>query len=220
MILASPKWEHKILFDDGSITHLTIENPITFRKYVLELQSQLKGDDGSFVLSQDNAEVSISKNLAMLSDSICFEFDTRKINAKIVKDIIGMACSGEYCKDVYPLISSITCMAENLVEAYPLNISYDDPTIESLGKMLSFHLEPEYDNSCDKLLEWMTINHDVLNIGNFIILNPELYFSEEELAVISSEASSSKHNVLFIDATCKYRYDRNIIIDEDNCEIL
>ena len=220
MMLASSKWEHKILFEDGSITHLVIENPITFREYVLELQAQLNGDDGYFVLSQDNAEVCISKNIAMLTDPICFEFDTRKINAKITKDIIGMACSGEYCKNVYPLLSSMISMAENLVESYPMNITYEEPTIEGISKMLSFHLNPEYEEPAEKLLEWMNIYHDVMGIGNFVILNSVLFFTEEELLQLSLEASSLKHNILFIDQTCKYKCGGRIIIDSDNCEIL
>lgn len=219
-MLASSKWEHKILFEDGSITQLVIENPITYRNYILELKSQINGEDGSFILSVDNKELNFGKNLEILTDPICFEFDTRRINTKIAKDIVGIACSGEYCKDVYPLISSITCMAENLVDAYPMNITYDEPTIESMVKMLSFHLDPEYEDSAEKILEWMNIYHDILGIGNFVVLNSELFFTEEELLLLSEEASSLKHNILFINQTCKYSWDRRIIIDYDNCEIL
>ena len=49
-ILKHYNWEHEIVFEDGSITYLFIENPITLRDYVLELISQIEGAVGNFVL--------------------------------------------------------------------------------------------------------------------------------------------------------------------------
>ena len=70
-------WEHTIKFNDGSITHLFIENPITYRDYVSELLLQINGEEGDFILS-DTEELSIPKKLAILTDPINLQFDEKK----------------------------------------------------------------------------------------------------------------------------------------------
>ncbi len=218
-ILKHYNWEHSIRFEDGSITHLFIENPITFRKYVLELLQQINGEDGDFVLSDPN-EIPISKNLIMLTDPINLQFDEKKINSKINKDLLTIATgTPEIERESFSLIAGLERYALRIAEEYGYNIEYDVPEASSLLKMLSFHISTEYESQADKLLEWMNITHDILKIENFVLLNLQTYFSESELKLLYAEASSSKHNLLLINQFNYYSLPDSIIIDQDNCEL-
>lgn len=213
-------WEHEIIFNDGSITSLIIENPITLRNYVLELNSQINGKEGDFVLSENNEEISIPKNLAFVSNPITLEFDEKKINAKVNKDLLLLVSkSSEIQKSTFPLLSMLESYAESVVEEYGYNIAYGDIDEGGIIKMLNFHINQEYNSPADKLIEWMNITHDILKIDNFVILNLCLFFTEEEVQILCSEASSLKHNLLLIERTNIYNRPNPILIDNDNCEI-
>ena len=214
-------WEHEIFFNDGSLTHLIIENPITLRNYILELNKQINGETGNFVLSENMQEVSIPKNIALIANPVTLEFDEKKINSKINKDLLQLVTrSSEMQKSTFPLLSMLEHYAESLIEEYGYNIAYSDIDEAGIIKMLNFHINQEYDSAADKLLEWMNISHDILQIENFVILNLALYFNKDEISLLSSEASSLKHNLLLIDRVNLYNYrGRTITIDEDNCEL-
>lgn len=213
-------WEHEITFSDGSITHLIIENPITLRNYILELSRQINGGEGSFVLSDNEQETSIQKKLAFVSNPITLEFDEKKINAKINKDLLQLVGNNaEIQKATFPLLSKIENYAESITEEYGYNISYTNIDEASIIKMLNFHINQEYNSPADKLIEWMNITHDIMQIENFVILNLSVFFTEEEESILCSEASALKHNLLLIDRSENNKWTNKVIIDEDNCEI-
>ena len=213
-------WEHTVIFDDGSITNLFIENPVTFREYTGELLRQINGDDGDFVLSQNNEEISITKNIAIITDPLNLQFDEKKINTKINKDIVSLiAKDAEIQKDSFPLISMLEQYANNLKESYGYNINYEIPDDTSIVKILGFHIDMDYETQSEKLLEWLNITHDILHIENFVILNMQTYFSNKEIEIICAEASSMKHNLLLINQFNTYDRPNSIIIDSDNCEL-
>ena len=212
-------WEHTIKFNDGSITHLFIENPITYRDYVSELLLQINGEEGDFILS-DTEELSIPKKLAILTDPINLQFDEKKINSKINKDLLSITSNSQTLERTsFSLISLLEQYASEIAEDYGYNIDYETPDVSSILKLLSFHIATEYESLADKILEWMNITHDILKIDNFILLNLQTYFSENEINQLCIEASSSKHNLLLIDQFNTYKKHNVITIDSDNCEL-
>lgn len=218
-VLRHYNWEHTIKFEDGSITHLFIENPITYRNYVLELLSQINGEEGDFILV-DKDELSISKNLAIITDPIDLQFDEKKINTKINKDLASIITTDpEIEKESFSLISMLEQYASKIAEEYNYNIDYDMPEASSILKILGFHILTEYESQADKVLEWMNIAHDILKINNFVLLNMQTFFSKSELDLVCQEASASKHNLLLIDQFNVYNISNSLIIDSDNCEL-
>ena len=219
-ILRHFNWEHEIVFNDGSVTPLIIENPVTLRNYILELNNQINGKEGDFILSENNQEISIAKNLLFVPNPITLEFDEKKINAKVNKDLLLLISRNpEIQKSTFPLLSMLENYAESVMEEYGYNITYGDIDEAGVIKMLNFRINQEYISPADKLIEWMNFSHDILQIDNFIILNLCLFFTEEEVQILCSEASSLKHNILLLERSNIYNLPNSILIDNDNCEI-
>lgn len=219
-ILRHFNWEHEINFNDGSITNLIIENPVTLRNYVIELSGQINGEEGNFILSENNQETPLQKKMAFIPNPIVLDFDEKKINTNINKDLLSIITKNpEIQKSTFPLLSMIEKYAESIVEEYGYNISYTDVDESSLIKLLNFHINKEYVSPADKLIEWINITHDIMHIENFVILNLSLYFTREEEQILCSECSSSKHNILLINRSNINNRNSSIIIDNDNCEI-
>ncbi len=219
-ILRHFNWEHEINFNDGSIVHLIIENPVTLRNYVIELSGQINGEEGNFILSENNQEIPLQKKIAFVPNPIVLDFDEKKINASINKDLLSLVTKNpEIQKSTFPLLSMLEKYAESIVEEYGYNISYTDVDEASVIKLLNFHINKEYVSPADKLLEWINITHDIMRIENFVILNLSLFFTKEEEELLCNECSSSKHNLLLIDRSSVNEWGNSIIIDNDNCEI-
>lgn len=218
--LRNYNWEHEILFNDGSTTHLFIENPIIFRSYIIDICAQVNGDEGDFVLSESNKEIPMSKNMCVITDPIEFKFDEKKINTKITKDLLSIISrEPEKQEEARALISLLEKFASSLVGDYGFNIDYERPEDSAIVKMLNFHICTDYENSTEKLVEYMNINQDILGIENFVIVNACTVFSKEELESLERACVSLKHNLLFIDRYNIYDKKPCIIIDPDGCEV-
>lgn len=218
-VLKNYNWEHSICFNDGSITHLFIENPKTYRNYILELKGQIDGYDGNFVLSEENKQISLNKSLSIITDPLCFLFDEKKINTTVNKELLKEAQSAEVQQKSYKIISEIEGYAELIRETSSYNIDFDPIDESKIIKMLNFHISLEYEDIASKLLEYLNASSDIFNIHNFIILNTTLYFSNDELSMLEAECRSLKHNILFIDPKNIYEAHNSIVIDHENCEI-
>ncbi len=212
-------WNHQINFEDGSTTHLFIENPISLRKYVSELIQQIKGEEGDFILSKDTKEITISKNLAIVPDIVNIVIEEKKINTQINKDLLHISQSSSHQQASFSLISAIEKYAENILDDCCYSVDFDDIDESKILKMLNFHITTDFENTASTLLEYLNTTHDILNIPNFVILNSSTYFTKDELKILETEIASSKHNVLFIDRFNHYELKNAIIIDSDNCEL-
>lgn len=212
-------WNHQIDFEDGSITHLFIENPVTLRKYIAELIQQIKGEEGDFVLSKDTKEIPISKNLAIIPDIVNIILEEKKINTQINKDLLHVSQSSSHQQASFTIISAIEKYAETLLEDCCYSIDFEDIDESKIIKMLNFHITTDFEDTASTLLEYLNTTHDILNISNFVILNASTYFSKEELTILEAEITSEKHNILFIDRFNHYDLKNSIIIDSDNCEL-
>lgn len=220
MILRNYNWEHEIRFDDGTVTHLVIENPKTLRDYSSELMSQTLGEEGSFVLSHDNEVLSIAGNVAVAINPIFLEFDEKRINTKIIKDLVSFVKQDpEKQKEFYPLSSFIEKYANKIVDDYYVSLKFDIPDEASVLKMLNFKICLDDGSYAERLLEWVNMNREMLGYSVFVILNANDFFTYDEMLVLDNELKSLKCDVLFIDASNKYCFENTIIIDNDNCEL-
>lgn len=213
------EWEHTINFEDGSITHLFIENPITMRTYISELMDQINGKGGSFVLSEKGKELPIAKNLSIITDPLNIILEEKKINTKVNKDLLQISQSPELQQASFSLISTIEQYAEKLLDNCIYNIDFDSIDESKILKMLNFHITEDFETIASKLLEYLNTSNDILKITNFVIVNANIFFAKEELDILEKEISSLKHNVLFIDQSNRYNLNNVITIDFENCEI-
>lgn len=87
MCLANANNGIKIDIEDGKASVLVIENPITMREYLLELEAQLQGELGNFVLSTDYEPMSIGKNLVLVKDPLNIDCNDKKVLTKLYQNI-------------------------------------------------------------------------------------------------------------------------------------
>ena len=72
-----------ILVDAINCTEWVIESPEYFSEYVMELAGQVEGKEGRFVLSDNEKEVDISKNVELIFNIFALDINERKLISKL-----------------------------------------------------------------------------------------------------------------------------------------
>ncbi len=219
--LVNPNWEHQIKFNDGSTNLLVIENSDVFRNYIINLQLQANGEDGPFVLSDENEIVPIKDRLFFTLNPLSIELVDKKVQAKITALLKSLLLKEDHCGALSTVLATIESFALGIEEDFPFEVEHVEPDVSALIKMLGFSLKVDYQDEIEKLLEYTNVLHDICNIDHFVFVSLYDYFSEQTIETFCKECNMNKHNLLLIE-----RHNQNppngaskILIDSDLCEI-
>lgn len=222
MKLLHPDWNHVFDFDEHDSFCLTIENPKILRNYLSELYGQSIGEEGNFVLSDKDKELSISDKLAVLVDLLFFPSSEKRVATKIQSRLKDFVVSEDLYTETTALLTDLERYAEQITEQFPYALQHKELDPPSLLKLLGFEIETEFDGPCEKLIEYFNISNDVCGVGIFVLVNPSAFFSPEELRLIIENCRLMKHNLISIESAvngCTNLYDARAIIDVDGVEI-
>ena len=224
MKLVHPDFETQINFADCPVHAVFFDDPMLFRHYVSEFSRQQHGEPGSFVLSEDGEEISLADNVVMITDPLFFEIEDKRIVSRMQRQLAATAVAEDMFTQTQEIIASLSRYAESLKDVYPYSVSYAEPEVASIIKMLSFHVAHEYQNEAERLLEYMDLMHDICGIGCFIILNAFSCFSLGELSQLSESCRCKGHFIAYVESSSacsdlRIDFARKIIIDPDGYEI-
>ncbi|WP_176686345.1 type II-A CRISPR-associated protein Csn2, partial [Peptoniphilus sp. oral taxon 386] len=78
-------WNMELDFDKSNIIKLYIEDKKYFRKIITELNEQINGNIGKFIMSEDDREILISKNVDIIIDFL----NTNPNNKKVINRLLS-----------------------------------------------------------------------------------------------------------------------------------
>lgn len=224
MKIINNNWQRQIVLEDNLIHTIVFENKKYYRENILELIRQHKGYEGSFILSNNNKEVSFDKNSYFISDLFNIDINNKKIITKVYGELLKIVTDdiAEYNK----ITSYIREYFETLVFNNNLDLEYNDE-IEAnlLLKLGDFKIQFEESDYLEKLIKFLKVLVELCNIK--VIFTVGLYraFSVEEVEKIYKEVCLNKINIINIES--EYQNIREsdcyneivYVFDQDNCEI-
>ena len=90
-----------LLDEDIDFTEWIVESPESFSGYVLELSTQIDGNEGQFVLSEKNKELDLAKKAELIFDPLTVDINERKILNKLYMELSDLSKREEmYIKTV------------------------------------------------------------------------------------------------------------------------
>ena len=224
MKIINNNWQRQIVLEDNLIHTIVFENKKYYRENILELIRQHKGYEGSFILSNNNKEVSFDKNSYFISDLFNIDINNKKIITKIYGELLKVITDdiAEYNK----ITSYIKEYFETLVFNNNLDLEYNDEVeVNSLLKLGDFKIQFEESNYLEKLIKFLKVLVELCNIKVIFIVGLYRVFSVEEVKKIYKEVCLNKINIINIESEqqgikksdC---YNELVyIFDKDNCEI-
>lgn len=219
--LFHPDFEHTIPFDDGSSSLLVIEDSKLFRKYISDLYKSFDGD-GPFHLVDGIKERRIKDHFEIILSPFSISFSEKRLTTKLQNLIKEHMTSESHYVDTSTIISTIEVYADKVSSDFPTDIEWEPIDVSGLLKLISFSIRTEYENDFEKVLEYMNVMHDICGIDNFALVSFFSYFSLDEINSLIHDATSNKHNLLFLESQQPSfipSETKMIIVDHDGCEI-
>lgn len=221
MKLVNPRLDKHINFMNSNVWLLVIENPNEYYILLNDLIQQENGNEGNWVLSEDNDILNISKSAVLIYDYFNIDFKSKKIDNLIKSTILQVAKEGDFLEKLSNINKEIITLNNDLMSQINLPlIANEDVTFEDVYKISNFSI-----NEDKTLLERISTYVDIfvkLNNAKLVVfVNPFAFLSNDQLHSLIKEFNYKNIKMLFIDyqnrkLPCEFA---KIIIDKDLCII-
>lgn len=207
---------------EDCVSTLIVENKQLFRKMVLELASQLTGEEGPWVLGDKEKLLSIDKSIHFVQNPLCTDMNQKSILTKLQKDLIST------CNDLVVEVSQINQRLQSLYAtlsaSYPLELEYNEyATAQDLIKLGGFSFYQMPTDDLLGLLSYIEVVNDLLHPPLFVLVNLGAIANCDELQVFYKSITAKNINVICLESNVdnlgpidKNRENR-YILDKDYC---
>ena len=224
MKIINKNWQRKIEIEDNIIYTLVFENKKYYRENIIELINQHKGNEGSYILSNDNKEISFDKNSYIITDIFNIDINNKKVLSKIYSSLLK-----EIVEDISSyneLSTNIRVYFEKLIFNSSLEIEQgEEIDMSSLLKLGDFKIHVENDDILEKFLKFLKVLSELCGYKIIFVVGLHTVFTQDEIIEIYKEVCLNKINIINIE----YQQFNNLsnenykeivyIFDGDNCEI-
>ena len=224
MKIINKNWQRKIKIEDNIIYTLVFENKKYYRENIIELINQHKGNEGSYILSNDNKEISFDKNSFIITDIFNIDINSKRVLTKIynllLKEIV------EDISSYNELSTNIRLYFEKLLFNSSLEIEQgEEIDMSSLLKLGDFKLYVEQDDILEKFVKFLKVLTELCGCKIIFVVGLHTVFTQDEIIEIYKEVCLNKINIINIEYQQFYNLSNEnykeivYIFDKDNCEI-
>ena len=224
MKIINKNWQRKIEIEDNIIYTLVFENKKYYRENIIELINQHKGNEGSYIFSNDNKEISFDKNSYIITDILNIDINNKKVLTKIYNSLLK-----EIVEDISSyneLSTNIRLYFEKLIFNSSLEIEQgEEIDMPSLLKIGDFKIHVENDDVLEKFIKFLKVLTELCSYKIIFVVGLHNVFTKDEIIEIYKEVCLNKINIINIE----YQQFSNLsnanykeivyIFDKDNCEI-
>ena len=224
MKIINKNWQRKLEIEDNIIYTLVFENKKYYRENIIELINQHKANEGSYILSNDNKEISFDKNSYIITDIFNIDINSKKVLTKIYNSLLK-----EIIEDITSfneLSTNIRLYFEKLIFNSSLEIEQgEEIDMSSLLKIGDFKIHVENDDILEKFIKFLKVLTELCSYKIIFVVGLHSVFTKDEIIEIYKEVCLNKINIINIE----YQQFKNLsnehykeivyIFDSDNCEI-
>lgn len=211
-----------ILDENTAFTEWIIESPDIFSEYIQELNGQLAGEEGRFVLSENNKELDLEKKADMVINPFSVDVNSRKILNKLYQELTGLSREEQMHTKTLELFRHIQEYMLDLEQCTSYILEFDQEIdIAALLKAVNVHYEMKDVNFLEKIVQYIKIMAAVAGTKLFVIVNLRSYLTDLQMQNLIQECEYQDIKILFIEnqqRSCM-KGGKRYIIDIDKCEI-
>lgn len=214
--------ERVIELDCGKTVEWIIESPALFRKYVNLLNLQADGEEGTFVLSDDDTILDIAKYMEIVVNPFAVDFEDRRIQKKLYSQLQKAAYGEDMFMDTQKLNSDLQSYIFRLENICGYDIEIDtDMDVQLVFKALGVKMEGGEYNFSEKLAQYMKVMAELMGKKILVFVNIRSYLENEQIQELMKNAVYNEISLLFIENIQRdfSEMENYYIIDKDGCEI-
>lgn len=207
---------------DEHIVTIILENQHMFYSIISDINSQLEGADGKFVLSEDYQPLDMRKHTELITQFVPFSINQKELINKLYSTLKTRSMNEEMYQKTAELYTAISKYMYFLTEDYENELIFDCPDdISGLLKTFNVRFYDSDKSLSEKILEYTIAASELKGERVFIFVNIRSYLTDNQIEALFKNFILRKIKVLCIENK-EYRkltMEERIIIDEDMCLI-
>lgn len=224
MKIINKNWQRKIEIEENTINTLVFENKKYYRENIKELISQHKGNEGNYIYSNDNKEISLEKSSYIITDIFNIEINSKKVLTKIYNSLLKQIIDDTV--EYNELTTHIRAYFEKLIFNSLFEVEQgEEIDINSFLKLGDFRIHIEEDDILEKFIKFLKVLVKLCGINIIFIVGLHNVFTDEEVRKIYKEVCVNKISIInieyqqFDNISDENYIEKVYIFDKDNCEI-
>ena len=218
MMIVHPVFSSPIDMNENEALVFVIENNAFFREFIDDISSQISGEDGHTVISENYSPIDM-KSVFLISDYFNIDLNDRTTAGRINSNLIDISEN-----EIFDKTNQFKEYAFNyfsdLISRADFDLSFDDLNFSAILKCLKIHIN-ESDLFLEKIIDVIKIHSLIFGAKLIVFVNLKTFLSPSELGEVYKFCGYNKISVMLIENTQRERLENEkvVIIDDDLCEI-
>ncbi|MEA5026246.1 MAG: type II-A CRISPR-associated protein Csn2 [Erysipelotrichaceae bacterium] len=214
---------HPFDFRENIAQILVLESSTEFSVYVHELYQQVNGGDGRWILSELDNAYKFDKDVELIINPFAVDLNQKKLINTLYNKLDEITKSPDIWLSWNELYSKMVDVIEKQISPLEYDLGYSDSLeVKDFLKIMNLHFVDDSESVLEKLIDYVQLLHEVLNVRLFIFINIRSYLSPEDLQKLYKQVFYNKNFILLIendDNFIRQADEEVIIIDKDHCII-
>lgn len=208
--------------NESLFTEWIIESPDYFSKFLDELWKQCENGIGHYVLSDNEKELDIRKNIELIFHPFTIDLNDKRILGKLYVELEQLAHSEQFFVRTQEMTQYILEYVLELEQRTDYILQTENELdLTMLLKSLSVKYEIMEESYLEKLVQYIKITSQLLKKKLYVFVNIRSYLTDEKMNLLIKEMMYQEIHILFIENQERSCLEGGIryIIDADGCEI-
>lgn len=215
------KYGMDLCLEENKVTTIVIENPSVMSEVIRDISRQVNGEDGEWVLSEQDKIFSVEKSSMFLDNLIMVNSNEKRILTRLYKELSEQANTLMY--EEYTQINSyIVSFLEKLLDTVPYHLDMEvDMNLTGMLKLYGVKMESDGVSVLEVLIDYLRALSSICNIHVVFILNIKQFLTIEEVQQLYEFCFYEKMYLINLEGQKNYNLEQEkcVIIDKDLCII-
>nr|WP_314758740.1 type II-A CRISPR-associated protein Csn2 [uncultured Lachnoanaerobaculum sp.] len=215
------KYGIDLYLEENKITTIVIENPLVMSEVIRNISRQVNGEDGEWILSEQDKIFSIEKSSIFLDNPLMVNSNEKRILTRLYKELSEQANNLMY-EDYTRINSYIVSFLERLLDTVPYHLDMEvDMDLTGILKLYGVKIESYGVSVLEALLDYLRALSCICNIHVVFILNVKQFLTIEEVQQLYEFCFYEKIYIINLEGQKNYnlKHEKCVIIDKDLCII-
>lgn len=215
------KYGIDLYLEENKITTIVIENPLVMSEVIRNISRQVNGEDGEWILSEQDKIFSIEKSSIFLDNPLMVNSNEKRILTRLYKELSEQANTLMY-EDYTRINSYIVSFLESLLDTVPYHLDMEvDMDLTGILKLYGVKIESEGVSALEALIDYLRALSCICNIHVVFILNVKQFLTLEEVRQLYEFCFYEKIYLINLEGQKNYNLEQEkcVIIDNDLCII-
>lgn len=207
--------------EGDKVPTLIIENqPLLFR-LLGDIRSQIEGEDGKSVVSDNGKVLQTSKSAELITELIGFTLNRRQLINKASSVLEKTVMSGELFGEATELLYELNAFLSKAAFELEGDICFPGISFSSLIKSSGMEFREDYDSLPEKLIDYFELVEKYDRKKLFIIYDLRSFVLDKNVELFLETVVQHGYNVFMIESSERERLPSELryIVDSSLCEI-